>query len=331
MAIQEFDRITDSVIKNKGVRALPDRPNEANERGGKGLTAGELKEHFDQLAIYLAKKINDLYDVIESADEKPGLLSYIPYDSDITVRDFINSFKDGDAAKGYIGIESAPFSNSSHQTISGSYVPLDKALRLLGEKISGLLEHAVYKEGSADGLTIDGKSLPGLLDGFVTKENAQNEIFISSGGYHGDLNSVFLVVYDAIHEIEDTLENFEKISRYNDWVSGKISAIPNADYEQRGMMSVQDKKALDALCALMQDKDGSVVDAINEVLAVFANYPQGRELADLLSSKAPIERALPAINEGDEGKVATIMDGRWQVTSAPYIEEIVLFEEVILA
>ena len=42
-----------------------------------------------------------------------------------------------------------------------------------------------------------------------------------------------------------------------------------------GLMSATDKQRLDVLHALEEDTSNSVVDSINEILAIFNNYPEG--------------------------------------------------------
>ena len=49
-------------------------------------------------------------------------------------------------------------------------------------------------------------------------------------------------------------------------------------------MSATDKQRLDVLHALLEeDTSNSVVDSINEVLAIFNNYPEGCGLSNSLS------------------------------------------------
>ncbi|MCK9470301.1 MAG: hypothetical protein M0Q88_00920 [Bacilli bacterium] len=52
-----------------------------------------------------------------------------------------------------------------------------------------------------------------------------------------------------------------------------------------GLMSPQDKKALNDLVALFEDNPNEVVDTINEILAIFENYPEGEDIINILAGK----------------------------------------------
>lgn len=64
----QFQNITDKEIRAKGVQALANRPNAAQQYGQSGLTPEALKKWFDQLAELLAKRINELQSAINGAD-----------------------------------------------------------------------------------------------------------------------------------------------------------------------------------------------------------------------------------------------------------------------
>ena len=65
----------------------------------------------------------------------------------------------------------------------------------------------------------------------------------------------------------------------------QVSDLIEATQALSGLMSATDKQRLDALHALLEeDTENSVVDSINEVLAIFPKpYPEG---ADLVTSIA---------------------------------------------
>lgn len=64
----QFQNITDKEIRAKGVQALANRPNAAQQYGQSGLTPEALKKWFDQLAELLAKRINELQNAIQSEE-----------------------------------------------------------------------------------------------------------------------------------------------------------------------------------------------------------------------------------------------------------------------
>lgn len=71
------------------------------------------------------------------------------------------------------------------------------------------------------------------------------------------------------------------------------SALNTASQSLKGLMSAADKAKLDALSAILgADADAdTVVNTINEVLAIFQNYPEGANLVNALAGK---ENTVPA-------------------------------------
>lgn len=59
-----FKKITPEQIAQKGVRALANRPNEAAQYGVGGLSPEKLKQHFDQLAVLIAEKYNEIAEAL---------------------------------------------------------------------------------------------------------------------------------------------------------------------------------------------------------------------------------------------------------------------------
>jgi hypothetical protein len=66
------------------------------------------------------------------------------------------------------------------------------------------------------------------------------------------------------------------------------AALNTATQSLKGLLSAQDKERLDAIYALTQEATGqeNLVDTINEVLAIFANYPEDLNLLTELNAKA---------------------------------------------
>ena len=64
--MEKFVNITKNQIKQKGVQALADRPNLVQQYGVGGLSAMQLKLHFDKLADFLADKINEIHGALSS-------------------------------------------------------------------------------------------------------------------------------------------------------------------------------------------------------------------------------------------------------------------------
>lgn len=66
-----------------------------------------------------------------------------------------------------------------------------------------------------------------------------------------------------------------------------VNAIGTATTAVAGLMSSQDKTNLDTLVSLLGSGDSdTVVNTINEVLAIFSKYPEGADLVSALAAKA---------------------------------------------
>ena len=89
-----------------------------------------------------------------------------------------------------------------------------------------------------------------------------------------------------------------------------ITAIGEATQSLSGVMSATDKARLDALHALLNEGSANdVVDSINEVLAIFNNYPEGADLVGALAGKVDKENGMGLshndYSDTEKGKVTT--------------------------
>lgn len=87
---------------------------------------------------------------------------------------------------------------------------------------------------------------------------------------------------DAYQELESMIE--ESRNEIEDR-ENLVSIIGTATETLAGVMSANDKKNLNTLVALLQNDENNVVDTINEVLAIFEQYPEGANLVELLGGK----------------------------------------------
>ena len=93
--IKRFANITEQNIKKLGVQALADRPNVAGKYGQSGLSPAELKAWFDNLAKFIANKINTVQDTL-STDEIAQYIKVALEEYDIEhLQDLIDSVMDG--------------------------------------------------------------------------------------------------------------------------------------------------------------------------------------------------------------------------------------------
>lgn len=74
-----------------------------------------------------------------------------------------------------------------------------------------------------------------------------------------------------------------------------ITDLIEATQAISGLMSATDKTRLDTLHALLEENDANtVVDSINEILAIFNNYPEGADLVSALANKVDKNNAITA-------------------------------------
>jgi hypothetical protein len=96
--MEKFDEITQAKIASLGVQSLADRPNASSQYGVGGLTAFQLKGAFDQLAIFLAQRINLIQSVLASEKACEYILIKREDGKEITLSDFFVSILDGELA-----------------------------------------------------------------------------------------------------------------------------------------------------------------------------------------------------------------------------------------
>lgn len=95
----EFENINSNIIKKLGVQALADRPNAAGKYGNAGMSAAQLKAWFDQLAEFLANKINTIQDTFASEDIARYIrLTLDEYDVE-HLQDLVDAILDGSFAE----------------------------------------------------------------------------------------------------------------------------------------------------------------------------------------------------------------------------------------
>lgn len=91
--LKHLANVTQKQIRGKGVQALSDSPNVPSRYGISGLSAEELKRHFDGLGSFLAEKVNELQNTLSSADATQYIA--MPTGEPANLRDFLESFDTG--------------------------------------------------------------------------------------------------------------------------------------------------------------------------------------------------------------------------------------------
>ena len=123
-----INEITQKQISERGVQALPNRPNAASRHGIGGLSSEQLKLWFDKLSMFLAEKINEGNKVLSSDDAA----SYIRVCMDElgieNLNDLISSFSDGTFSERVLSVYPS--------AVSSQKVPLQVVLNDMSESIS---------------------------------------------------------------------------------------------------------------------------------------------------------------------------------------------------
>lgn len=94
--------------------------------------------------------------------------------------------------------------------------------------------------------------------------------------------------------------------------SNLASILGEASSSLNGLMSATDKAHLDALYALLGDTEDadSVVDTINEVLAIFNEYPEGADLVGALALKIDYADIIDNLTSDDATKPLSAKQGK---------------------
>ena len=103
---KSLKKITSGEIASMGVQSLADRPNAASnaifQYGTNGLSSTQLKLAFDRLATFLAEKINELQDTLNSDDSAQYIRISLDDYGIYNLSDLVSCFSDGTFASGII-------------------------------------------------------------------------------------------------------------------------------------------------------------------------------------------------------------------------------------
>lgn len=182
------------------------------------------------------------------------------------------SFTVGSASNAYSRVYSYQFTlkGSYHSwnmtsDASGSYWQVDRdgsnKLRIYSNEI---LFNVVKIRGSGDNYTDIGDSTHRIKDLYL------------SGNISDGTNSISVANISSKSYAEGLVAR-----------SNLVTILGEASQQLNGLMSATDKTRLDTLFALLGETSDSdtVVNTINEVLAIFSQYPEGADLVSALSGK----------------------------------------------
>lgn len=105
-------------------------------------------------------------------------------------------------------------------------------------------------------------------------------------------------------------------------VENLTAALNLASTTLKGLMSAEDKNRLDTLHALLEEGEvNTVVDSINEILAIFENYPEGADLVTVLEGKQSKHENLTAVSNIGAGSGFLKKSGTsWLLDNSTYIK-----------
>lgn len=177
----QFQNITDKEIRAKGVQALANRPNAAQQYGQSGLTPELLKKWFDQLAELLAKRINELQNALQS--EEAAKYIGVAIGEYETLDDLFLGIQDGSFARSLLrlyGNENALEPAALQDIIYGiaqSISDIEEAVQDLGDnKLTKVASAATYKRVYG----VDKEGVQIMLSAAATPD-AQVPLYSSNG------------------------------------------------------------------------------------------------------------------------------------------------------
>lgn len=94
--------------------------------------------------------------------------------------------------------------------------------------------------------------------------------------------------------------------------SNLVSVIGEASTTLNGLLSVNDKKHLDALYAVLgnTEDENTFINTINEVLAIFSKYPEGTDIVSWLNDKVNISDIIDNLTSSEINKPLSANQGK---------------------
>lgn len=154
MSLKKLTNITKNQIANKGVQALANRPNVAQQYGVAGLSPMDLKLWFDKLATFLAEKINEVQNAISADDAASYIRVALDQYGVASLDDLIRSMQDGSFAQNILYIIPPTFEDPV--SLSNFLTDLCQKLSKAVEEISKKLDKNTTKDGVQKVYSVDG-------------------------------------------------------------------------------------------------------------------------------------------------------------------------------
>ena len=321
MAVTRFTPATRKEVESRSPRALPNRPSD------KGWTGDQVRKYlyaailmiYDLLKVHV-DEVADILDGEGGIEEKVSrLLSYFD----------VNGIANKAKSDGEGNVIS-----TTYETKGDATNKLNTALAQLNALITALANGTnipARAKGDESGNTIKttyGASLSHSLTGgenqwtlsisLVDKNgnvlDTETQVLGSASSIAAGLMSVAdKLKVDAIASDIATALNSAKAYADNLVLrTNLVSVLGEASTSLNGLMSADDKAHLEALYALLGDSSDadSVVDTINEVLAIFNQYPEGADLVSALALKVNISDIVDDLVTENAGKPLSAKQGK---------------------
>ena len=153
------------------------------------------------------------------------------------------------------------------------------------------------------------------LSGYLTEHQSLADYATKT-----ELNTQKTDLETAISNTETTLrgEITQAASNANSYTDTKVSrenlvsTIGNASTTLEGLLTSEDKRRLDALYAVLGETtdEDSFVNTINEILAIFNNYPEGVDLVSALNGKLNVSDVVNNLTSEETSKPLSAKQGK---------------------
>lgn len=139
--LKKINQVTPEEIKAKGVSALATHPNRVSQYGKSGLSAAELKAHFDALGVLVAGRLNELSRALSSSDATEYVALPSGYHEDYTtLKDVISALVSGGAAEDIIKLYPDEAKQTSKEGIKTLQEIVNDFAKLISENAGKFIE-----------------------------------------------------------------------------------------------------------------------------------------------------------------------------------------------
>lgn len=163
--MKKFDQITEAQIKSRGVQALADRPNQTGQYGVAGLTAAQVKLHFDKLAMYLADKLNALFAALDEKSFPEYIKLAISEYEDLAT--LVKAMGNGDFAKRLLKVYPDAFHEEKKDKLQALQIVLNAFAKDISERVVQITDAALLRRAYIVDTDGSQKALPIAEDGKV--------------------------------------------------------------------------------------------------------------------------------------------------------------------